>query len=493
MRTRSTVPPALRRRVALTVVSVAALATAALVDSDRAQAGTAPAADFGVSSCGVPDTVPEPIAPPAAAAQVDAQAVQTSGRITADFNRGRHPTPSTPGGLSVSPGAESTMTNFIADVQLWEARRDTPGTRIALVYAASVGADLTYAASGPDDPAGNLTADEILAVHRDVRSLCTVQLTGRDLHAVLEEQWGPLSANLSFAKLATSKDLTYVTDYTAPVGSRITHVFFKGRAVAPDEVFTVAMEDLLASGSYGFPTLRDATGRGNLGGTNLSALFNWFRVSTIASPDYAQRSIGVTVVPRAPGGVVSGAPIRVDLSSLEFTTNEPRATEARITFGANTDQWSRTIDPSLVRNTDEAGRASVFPTVHGSGVVPMHITTYTGTAFTVPLTIEEGSFERAPTTTWATPSTLHAKEGTPVTLTVQVGSPGPTGVIGEVSIYDGGKAKSIAWSPLPADGSGRVTVTLPQLSKGLHLIWVKYLGSQLQEPSQSKRVPVVVW
>ncbi|WP_243075156.1 5'-nucleotidase C-terminal domain-containing protein [Microbacterium sp. SS28] len=491
MRSRSIPSRSTRRRSAVALVA-AALVAGALVATQPASAE-----ELGVSPCGVPDTVPEPVAPPGPDAEARTRAeagiaaVQTSGRITADLNRGREP------GGGISQGAESTLSNFIADVQLWDVQRSRPQAQIALVYAAAVQADLTYASSGLEEPDGNVTPDEVLAVHRDVLSLCTLQLTGAELRTVLEQQWTPGDVRLPLGKLATSKDLTYVTDYTAPIGSRVSHVFFQGQPVAADALFTIALDSQLASGAYGFPGLRDATGRGNVGTTNLNALFQWFDAFEVASPDYAQRSIGVTVVPRGPGGLLPGAPLRVDVSSFEFTTNEARAIEARVGFGPTySSQWSNPVDASLVRGTDETGRASVFPTIpsDASGTTQMRIDSiYTGTSFTIPIEVEDATFEPAPSTTYGTPSKILAKVGTPITLTVQVASPGPTNVIGEVSIYDGGKARAIASSALPADGSGRVVVTLPALSKGVHLIWVKYFGSQLQEPSQSKRVPVVIY
>ena len=103
------------------------------------------------------------------------------GDITADFNRAK-PTPAVP---TENRGGESTLGNFVADVQLWSANQlgeaadrvhepRWPARRHA-VRAAT--ASITFAEAADVQPFAN--------------TLVTMDLTGAQVKTVLEQQWQP--------------------------------------------------------------------------------------------------------------------------------------------------------------------------------------------------------------------------------------------------------------------------------------------------------------
>lgn len=413
------------------------------------------------------------------------------GEITADFRRElqpRTPTPDNPATTEEARGAESTLGNFVADVQLWAAQERFADTQIALMNPGGLRANLVYASSKAGDPDGNVTYAEAAAVQPFANTLVTMTLTGAQLKAVLEEQWQPAGASRPFLKLGVSKGLTYVTDYEAPAGSRVTNLRFNGTPVDPAASYRIVTNSFLASGGDNFRTLAQGTSRADSGLVDLQAMVDWFAANGQASPDLAQRSIGVKLSPPAdPRGYEAGSSIEVALSSLDFTQTGTAAGTVSLAIGGE-EVGSAPIDRSLVALTDQAGRANLTVTVPEgvSGTVPLTITTPTGTSFEVPITV----FERAESHTLGIPTKLIAKKGSAIPYTVIVfgGGARPTG---EVTILDG--STPIATATLTEKDRGIVKVVLRGLDRGVHRLSAQYAGNDALQPSTSVEIPVVVW
>ncbi|MBU4465293.1 MAG: Ig-like domain-containing protein, partial [Actinobacteria bacterium] len=150
---------------------------------------------------------------------------------------------------------------------------------------------------------------------------------------------------------------------------------------------------------------------------------------------------------------------------------------------------SAPVDRTLVTLTDQAGRATLTVTVPKGvkGTVPLTVTTPVGTRFSVPITV----FEPVASSTFGWPSTLLTKKGSTVKYTAVVSARGvaPTGV---VTILDG--SRPIATVTLTAADNGRVTLTLPALSRGLHKLSASYAGSDTVKASASPFwLPVIIW
>ncbi|MFJ4173533.1 ExeM/NucH family extracellular endonuclease [Microbacterium sp. NPDC089696] len=315
-----------------------------------------------------------------AKAEADVLGAVKVGDITADFNRARQ------SNGSENRGGESTIGNFVADVQKWST-----GADIAIMNPGGIRANLTYASSNANDPDGNVTYREAATVQPFANTLVTLTLTGAQLKGVLEEQWQPAGAARPFLKLGLSEGLVYTYDPTAAQGSRITSITLNGTPIDASASYTVAANSFLAAGGDNFFTFREGTGKRDTGKIDLQSMVDWFDANKTATPDLAQRAVGVTVSAPDADGYSAGDQVTVALSSLAFSAGEAAPGEVTLSLGG-TQLAAGTIDPAIVDTTDEAGRATLTFTVPAgvSGEQPLTVTVpSTGTTVQVPFTITE--------------------------------------------------------------------------------------------------------
>jgi 5'-nucleotidase len=394
------------------------------------------------------------------------------GEITADFNRARQSGAT----FAENRGGESTLGNFVADVQQW-ATADA-GSDFALMNPGGLRADLKYASSGAGDPDGNVTFREAAAVQPFANTLVTLDLTGEQLKAVLEEQWQPAGASRPFLKLGVSKGLEYTYDPAAPAGDHVDAIYVNGELVTAEDTFTVTVNSFLASGGDNFGTLALGANKADSGKIDLTSMVDYFEANPVASPDYAQRAVGVTV--GAAGPFAPGDQVTLALSSLLFSNGEPNSGTAVVSANG-VELASAPIDPAIVDTTDEVGRASVTVTIPDDAVTGDLVLTVsvpeTGTSVDVPLAVvaTPPPAEKLPTSTSGSANKLLVFGNTPVKYTVTVRADGvvPTG---DVAIYDG--FTQITTATLTENSGGKTTVTLPKLKRGLHLLTPHYEGSE---------------
>lgn len=410
------------------------------------------------------------------------------GDITADFNRARQ------SDGSENRGGESTLGNFVADVQLWAAKDN--GAEIALMNPGGLRADLTFASSGAGDPDGNVTYAEAAAIQPFANTLVTETLTGAQLRQVLEEQWQPAGSSRPFLKLGASAGLTYTYDPAAPAGSHITHVFLNGAEIADADTHTVVVNSFLASGGDNFATLGKGTGQADTGKIDLQAMVDYFTANPTASPDYAQRAVGLTLSAPADGAAYArGESVTAGLSSLLFSAGEPAAASVDLKVG-DTVVGTAPIDPAVVDTTDEVGRASLTFTIP-AGLTGQQSLTVTvpdsGTTISVPIVVADATppVEKAPSLTIGLPSTFFANHHSTLHYAVRVFASNGAEATGTVTVFDRGTA--IATVELADGDHGRARLKLPKLSRGLHLLSVSYAGSDTVEASTSVRLPVLLW
>lgn len=313
-----------------------------------------------------------------AKADADVLGAVKVGDITADFNRARQ----TNG--SENRGGESTIGNFVADVQKWST-----GADIALMNPGGIRANLTYASSNANDPNGNVTYREAATVQPFANTLVTLTLTGAELKGILEEQWQPAGAARPFLKLGVSEGLVYTYDPAGAQGARITSITLDGTPIDPAAEYTVAANSFLAAGGDNFFTFREGDDKRDTGKIDLQSMVDWFDANKTATPDLAQRAIGVQVSAADADGYSAGDQVTVALSSLAFSAGEQAPGEVVLSLG-DTQLASATVDPTIVDTTDEAGRASLTFTVP-SGVFGDQVLTVlvpaTGTTAQIPFTI----------------------------------------------------------------------------------------------------------
>ena len=287
------------------------------------------------------------------------------GSITADFNRARQ------SDGSENRGGESTIGNFVADVQLWSTQ-DT-GTQVAFMNPGGIRTDLGYAGDGSAD--GSVTFKEVASVQPFANTLVTLTLTGAQIKDVLEQQWQPAAAARTFLKLGVSKSLAYTYDPNAAAGSHITAIAVNGAPLAADQNVKVVVNSFLASGGDNFTALTGGAGVSDSGKIDLQSMVDYFSEFKTVSPDYAQRAVGVSYAGSvdAAAGVAAGQTVTVALSSLLFSAGEPTASTVDILDNGAV-IGSATIDPAIVDTTDEVGRASVTFTVPADSAIGDAIT-----------------------------------------------------------------------------------------------------------------------
>ncbi|MET0726452.1 MAG: bifunctional UDP-sugar hydrolase/5'-nucleotidase [Leifsonia sp.] len=327
--------------------------------------------------------------------EADTLGLVNVGDTAAAFNRGLQP--GTPNPVE-NRGGESTLGNFVADVQLWAANQDGAAD-IAFMNPGGLRTNLA---------AGAITYQAAAAVQPFANTLVTTTLTGAQVKQVLEEQWQPGMAR-PFLKLGVSKDLTYTYDPTAATGSHVTRILFRGEPVEAGDSFRVVVNSFLASGGDNFATLGRGANPTDTGKIDLQAMVDWFDANGTATPDLAQRAVGVKVSAPDANGYDAGDAISVTLSSLDFST----AAETRAgTVSASINGaviGSSAVNSALTVANDEIGTAVV------EGIIPAGASGYslitvtvpaTGTTATVPIVVNGGPVVAKPVSTAAVGGTV---------------------------------------------------------------------------------------
>ncbi|MFD1712968.1 bifunctional metallophosphatase/5'-nucleotidase [Amnibacterium flavum] len=308
------------------------------------------------------------------------------GYIASDFSRAQQ------SGGTENRGGESTLGNFVADVQLWSTAE--LGTEVAIMNPGGLRADLVYEQRDgiTGDATGLVTYREAAEVQPFANTLVTLTLTGDQIKQVLEQQWQPAGSSRPFLKLGLSSALTYTYDPAAAAGSHITGISLNGAPLDPGTPVKVVANSFLAAGGDNFTAFTLGTDSADSGRVDLQGMVDYFAAqgSTPQAPDTAQRSVGVQLAASADGGYLPGDSAQLNLSSLLFSKGEatPPTAEARINGQL---VGSGPIDPTIVDTLDEVGRAAfpiTIPNGLAAGVYDLVITTPgTATTATVPITV----------------------------------------------------------------------------------------------------------
>jgi 5'-nucleotidase len=312
----------------------------------------------------------------AAVAQANELGAVRIGEVTADIRRAVQSN-----GTTENRGGESTLGNLVADMQLWATSE--LDTEIAFMNPGGLRADLVY---GTD---GTVTFRQAAVVQPFANTLVTMDLTGRQVVAVLEEQWQPEGASRPFLKLGVA-GATYTYDPTAARGERITEVFVGDERLDLDASYRVVVNSFLAAGGDNFFTLAEGTDRADSGRVDLQAAVDFMNAQSPVSPDLAQRAVGVRLVDAPADGYAAGDEVEVHLSSLLFSRAAGQGDEVVLSIGGEEVARSA-IDPTVVDATDEQGRAHVTFTVPAGltgEVVDVEVTvpgSGTATSFRLPL------------------------------------------------------------------------------------------------------------
>ena len=162
---------------------------------------------------------------------------------------------------------DSPLGNIIADAQLAATREPARGgARIAFINSGGVRARFEPAADG------SVTYGQIFALQPFGNTLVVLELTGAQLKAVLEQQFGPESpAEIANSLLIPSAGFTFAYDRNRPAGERIVSMALNGAPVDPAATYRVTVNNFLASGGDGFSVFAEGRPVAD-GGVDLDAL-----------------------------------------------------------------------------------------------------------------------------------------------------------------------------------------------------------------------------
>jgi 5'-nucleotidase len=335
--------------------------------------------------------------------------------------------------------------------------------------------DLLFASSGAGDPNGSVNYREAATVQPFANTLTTLDLTGAQLKAVLEQQWQPAGSTRPFLKLGVSEGFSYVYDPTAPAGSHIGAMYLNGALVTPGQTIHVVTNSFLAAGGDAFTAFTQGTNKADSGRIDLDAFVDYIGANSPVTPDFAQRAVGVVLTPPADGvAYEAGESVTASLSSLLFSNGGPQSGQATVSLGSTT-LGSGAIDPTIVDTLDEQGRASVTFTIPDGvfGSQTLTVTGPGGTSVSVPIELAV-PVEPVKTTSHGSVSRLISFGGRNIDYLMRVVAADGTEPVGEVTIYDGRRVLTTA--ALEMGDDGRLTVRLPRLTRGIHLISAVFEG-----------------
>lgn len=309
----------------------------------------------------------------AAVDNADVLGAVTVGTVTSDFLRAVKP------GGAENRGGESTLGNYIADVHQWAT-----GADIAVMNPGGIRTDILY---GTD---GTVTFRQAASVQPFANSLMTVDLTGAQVIRLLEQQWQPWNASRPYLKLGVSSNVFYTYDQTAPADAPvISQVLIDGAPIDEDAVYTVGANSFLATGGDSFTVFRDGTNPTDVGTADLQSMVDWFTEFTTASPDGAQRAVGISMTAAGPNGYVPGTEVTIDLSSLAFSQGAAVPVTASAVLDGVAVAMAQ-IDTTRAELDDETGTATLTFTVPDGLAGANDLLIAAGvTEFTVPFPIAE--------------------------------------------------------------------------------------------------------
>ncbi len=271
-------------------------------------------------------------------------------------------------------GGESTLGNFVAEVQQTETEApEQGGAQIALMNPGGLRADLiggpvTTPPTIPVYPA-DVTFKQAADVQPFANTLVNMTLTGEQLKAVLEQQWQPTGAARPFLRLGLSEGFTYTYDPNATTGERITSMALDGVPIEVAESYSVTVNSFLASGGDNFSVLTSGTNQRDTGKIDLQSMVDYMDEFTPVAVDYSQRSVGIDLPDDAPEDYFPGDTVQFAVSSLDM---------ARATAPAG----------GLLDATIEVALGGVpvgsFPVDHTVGTTPFDETGTAAVSFVVP-------------------------------------------------------------------------------------------------------------
>ena len=171
---------------------------------------------------------------------------------------------------------ESVLGDVIADAQLAATSSEKDGRAvIAVTNPGGIRTDIT----GKND--GTVSYAELFASQPFRNQLVTLNLTGAQIKAALEQQWR--DPNLTRI-LQVSEGFSYAWDASRPFGAHVDAASLKlnGTPIDPEKTYRVTTNNYLALGGDGFAAFKDGTNV-QFGVYDVDALFSYFQAHSPVS------------------------------------------------------------------------------------------------------------------------------------------------------------------------------------------------------------------
>lgn len=257
--------------------------------------------------------------------------------------------------------SESTLGDLVANSLRDGLPADFGQADLGIVNPGGLRADLRYAGNTSSNPAntdGVVTYAEANAVLPFVNNIWTVEVTGAQLKAVLEQQWQPDGSSRPFLALGLSDNVRVTQDPTKARGSRITSVVINGSQLDPTEIYTVSTFSFLGTGGDNFTAFTQGT-PADTGLVDRDLWISYLEDNPGLSPDFARQQVVESGLPTSvqAGDTVSFGVSKLDLTSLGSPAN--------------------TSVTAYLRTPTESYKVGAFPVTGGAATVaftaPAHV------------------------------------------------------------------------------------------------------------------------
>jgi 5'-nucleotidase len=185
---------------------------------------------------------------------------------------------------STNDAGEDTLGDVIADAHLSAAKALAGGADVAFMNQGGLRADLA---------SGAVNYDDLFAVHPFGNTILAMNIDGRTLKDLLEQQFDNPSAGKRDV-LQISAGLTYRYALHAPPGQHVdaASIVLNGKRVLPDDQVRIAANDFLHTGGNGFTAFSRGTGILSAG-TDVDALEMYVKAYSPVSAPLLSRIVRV--------------------------------------------------------------------------------------------------------------------------------------------------------------------------------------------------------
>ena len=154
---------------------------------------------------------------------------------------------------------ESLLYNIVTDALRWHMDADMSTINIGALRS--------------DIDAGEITTGDVYSVMPFHGQINTVQMTGKQLRDLLNEQWTRTIKPDHYLQIS---GFSYSYDSSREPSSRVTSITFDGKEVGDDELYSIATIDFLASGGDGYSVMKEGTIIAN-GGLDVDGFIAYLR------------------------------------------------------------------------------------------------------------------------------------------------------------------------------------------------------------------------